>query len=192
MRSHIPLQENETVLHTFRKHWFILVAELLPIFVAFLLPFLLYGFLSYADIEIQGQSLNLSLSGELWLFAGSLWALFVWMKIAASVTHYYLDAWMVTGEHLIDIEQWSLFHRQTSVSRIDRIQDITVETPGFIATVFHFGDIHVQTAGAEREFVMRGIANPKFVREAILRQQDTLFHKNGTVPDQEVTKGVEA
>ena len=187
----LPLQENETVLFTFRKHWFILFAELLPFVIVFLLPFILYIALRTVDISFEGQPLIPHFSGDLLLFAGSLWALFVWLRIASSVTHYYLDAWMVTGEHLIDIEQRTLFDRQTSVSRIDRIQDITVETPGFIATLLHFGTIHVQTAGSEREFIMRGIADPKFVREAILRQQDRLFHKDGSAPEQAITQAVE-
>lgn len=188
----LPLKPTEVILFTFRKHWFVLLVELVPLSLVFVLPFVFYVWIEQSEFSFNGQILALNLSPDLLLFAGSLWALFLWMKAAASVTHYYLDAWMVTSDHLIDIEQFNLFHRQTSVSRIDRIQDITIETLGFIATLLHFGDIHVQTAGTEREFVMRGIANPKYVREAILRQQDTLFHKDRPAPDQGVTGGVEA
>ena len=94
------------------------------------------------------------------------------MRIVGVWTDYYLDVWMVTDKRIIDIEQKSFFHRQTSVFRIERIQDITIETRGIIATLLNFGDIHVQTAGESQEFIMRGIANPKYMRRIILRQQD--------------------
>ena len=94
------------------------------------------------------------------------------MRVAGVWTDYYLDVWMVTDKRVIDIEQKGFFHRQTSVFRIERIQDVTVETHGIVATLLNFGDIHVQTAGEGQEFIMRGIANPKYVRRVILRQQD--------------------
>jgi len=189
----LPLEEHEVVLLTFRKHWIILLLELLPLAILFVLPFALYYLFQVTGIPFgPTETVRLEIPSTHLFFAGAAWSLIIWMRVATTVTHYYLDAWVITSDHLIDIEQKNFFHRQTTILRLDRIQDTTVETPGILPTLLHFGNIHVQTAGKEREFVMRGIANPKYVREVILHQQDLLYHNNAPVPDPQITREFQA
>lgn len=190
---HLPLDKNEIVLFTFRKHGLVLLLELLPSVLLFLLPFALYAYAAHFPVQLGGSTLTVALPTDVLIFLGSVWALLFWMRVAGDVTRYYLDAWVVTSDHLMDIEQVGLFHRQTSVLRLDRIQDITVLTPGILSTFFHFGNIYVQTAGAEREFVMRGIRDAKHVREVILSGQDALFHRDRdpSAPDRRTTHEVD-
>jgi len=101
------------------------------------------------------------------------------MRAIGIWTDYYLDVWTVTDKRIIDQEQQGLFHRRTSVFRIERIQDVTIEVRGIVATLLNFGDIHVQTAGEAQEFIMYGIAHPKYVREIILEQLDRVTESIG-------------
>lgn len=82
-------------------------------------------------------------------------------------TDYYLDVWILTDKRLIDVEQRGLFHRKVSSLDLRNIQDIKIETKGLIATFLKFGDIHVQTAGADREFVIREAYNPELVKRQL-------------------------
>ncbi len=190
----LPLQENETVVFTFRKHWFVLCMELLPIVLGLLLPYIVYLYLAQTDLMFQGRKLLPDLPSDVVLFASALWILLLWMKTASTITRYYLDAWIISSEHLIDIEQVGLFYRQTSVLRMDKIQDVTVETPGFFSTLLRFGNIRVQSAGDEQEFLMRGIGDPQRVREAILHQQDLVFHRQKDLgaPERRITSQFDA
>jgi hypothetical protein len=40
-----------------------------------------------------------------------------------------------------------------------------------LPTIFHFGNLHIQTAGEFREFVMRQISDPEIVKQVIFEAQ---------------------
>jgi len=171
--SDIP--KDETILLRRRKHWFVLYRELAPsAFLAFA-PFILYPFIAGYEFTIGTYSIEIYVTAAWATFLGSAWLLIFWMKGIGIWTDYYLDIWSITDKKIIDNEQKGFFHRETSVLRLEKIQDVTIETRGFVATFLNFGDIHVQTAGEEREFVMYGIASPKHVRDIIVEAQDLVL-----------------
>jgi len=55
---------------------------------------------------------------------------------------------------------------------MERIQDVTYEVEGIVATILGFGDVHVQTAGESDEFLIKGISNPERVKKKILGHID--------------------
>jgi hypothetical protein len=75
-----------------------------------------------------------------------------------------LDVWIITSKKIIDVEQHSLFRREISIMNLEKIQDITFEIRGFIPTLFNYGDIKVQTAGAVGSFLIRGVPNPALIQ----------------------------
>jgi hypothetical protein len=56
--------------------------------------------------------------------------------------------------------------------RIDKIQDATIESHGFLAHFFDFGNIHLQTAGAQKEFIITHVRDAVGVKNAILHAMD--------------------
>jgi membrane protein YdbS with pleckstrin-like domain len=171
--------EGEQIRILVRKHWFILFADIVGLLFLFALPYAFYLFAVGRTLSLPNEtwSMTVILDPTLLLFIGSAWALIFWVKLFGVWTNYYLDVWVVTDRRVIDIEQKGLFHRQTSIFRMERIQDVTVEIHGLIATLFNFGDVHVQTAGVAQAFIIRGVANPKHVRESILAEQDRIIEQ---------------
>ncbi|MEX0672919.1 MAG: PH domain-containing protein [Candidatus Paceibacterota bacterium] len=162
------LEKGEHVLFEVRKHWFVYVAKVwaLPL-VALVPPTALLGLLA-ADIELP---IAVELSHiALGSFLYSIWLLLLWVLAFILWTDYYLDEWVVTPQRIIDIEQHGLFHRDIASLRFDRIQDISSEVPGFIATMFNFGQLRVQSAGEEREVVLAGARDPFEAREKLNEQ----------------------
>ena len=47
------------------------------------------------------------------------------------------------------------------------IEDITVKEEGFSATMVGYGSLEVQTAGAQREFIVENVKNPTKIQVAI-------------------------
>ncbi len=171
------ISKDETILLRRRKHWFILSGEILGTVVLAIAPFILYPFVAGYDLLIGSRSVTILLSNSWITFLGSAWLLIFWMRGMGIWTDYFLDLWIITDKRIVDIEQKGFFHRKISVLLIEKIQDVTIETSGFIPTLLNFGDIHVQTAGEELEFVMHGISNPKHVREIITKAQDSQSKK---------------
>jgi len=85
---------------------------------------------------------------------------------------YFLDRWVVTEKHIIDIEQKSLFYRTFSKQEISRIQDVTSEVRGFFQTMFNFGNVTIQTAGEQERFVFQQVPDPNGIVETIMKVVD--------------------
>ena len=96
-----------------------------------------------------------------------LWLIVLWVIGFIFWTDYYLDIWIITDHKLVDIEQRGLFRRQISILHLDKIQDVTSNVHGIFATFINYGNLHVQTAGQQREFIIHNVANPNEVRQRI-------------------------
>mgnify|MGYP001597580778 CR=1 FL=1 len=157
-RLAINLHENETLLLTLHRHWFIFASQAFAAGVAALMPFLILLLLP----------MILFPHAIFWLLASIYWLMLVGFLLVAWI-EYRLDVWIVTTERIIDVEQRSLFSREVSEFLLSRVQDVTVEVPNLMATLLHYGNIVVQTAG-EKHFTIREIPHLDQAKEIILEQ----------------------
>ena len=123
------------------------------------------------------------------VFIYSVWLLASWVCFAIQWTNFSLDVWYVTQRRIIDVEQKGIFHREISNLRFDKIQDISIEVTGFIATMLNFGDIHVQTAAEDSsDFFMHNARNPERVRKIIFSQHNVESERTRHVKIEKETK----
>ncbi len=169
----IQLYPDEKIVMEVRRHWYILVAETLFLLFFVVAPFFAFGFLNVFDQFLAADKVV-----PLFLFMTSAWFLIVWITFFIIWTNYYLDVWIITDKRIIDVEQYYLFSREVSEFKLEKIQDITVEIHGLLPTLLHFGDVHVQTAGQMREFVIRYVPYPDQVKDTIFKLHDIAL-KNG-------------
>jgi len=162
----IHFQKKEKILITVQKHWtiyfiegiFVLGFISIPVFVAIFTPLI-------SSISFSGDYFLL------YIFFSSLWLLLSWNIFFIIWTNNYLDTVVVTNRRVVDIEQIGLFHRDVSSLYLNRIEDITVETRGFLGTMLRFGNLHIQTAGNDRELRLDHISDPEKVRKMISNAQ---------------------
>jgi membrane protein YdbS with pleckstrin-like domain len=123
--------------------------------------------------------IHINFEGSLTAFLISIyafWLLICWIIGFIYWTNFYLDIWIITNKRLIDIEQHSLFKREVSILELNKIQDITSEVKGILATLLNYGNINVQTAGSDKNFFISDIEKPNEVREKL--QGSITFPKN--------------
>lgn len=168
----IKLSPDEKIISIVHRHWFILFGQTFGLIIVFFAPIVLYIFAVGQTVYVLQTEITLFLPSSLAIFIFSMWGLLIWMQLFNSWTDHYLDGWIVTNKRIMDIEQRGFFSRQISSFRIERIQDVTTDIHGFIATLLDFGDVHVQTASESHEFVIKGAPNPKAIKELILRESD--------------------
>ena len=176
----IPLAANEKIVFSARRHWFVFLGHVLIILLFSALPAFFFSTLAGRDLpfsSLPGDSFYLA------AFAYALWLLFLWIALFVGWTNYYLDILILTDKKVIDIEQKSLFHREVSSFPLEKVQDVTVNVRGIIATFLKFGDVHVQTAGESRDFILRAAKNPFAVKEKILEAQRKILEKAETAGD---------
>ncbi|MBI5816817.1 MAG: PH domain-containing protein [Candidatus Yonathbacteria bacterium] len=175
----IALDNDETIILEVRKHWFIFMAQSLPLIFLIFFPFIVKIILSVtglSDIVVFGKHAQTFIT-----IITTMWVWFIWVAFFILWTDYYLDILILTNKRIIEIEQKALFVREISTFRLDRIQDITVEVSGVIPTFFSFGDIHIQTAGEVPEISVKSIPDPHKVREIVSRAQDEAIDKSRVV-----------
>lgn len=165
----VTLPSDEKRILIIRKHWFVIAARLLTVAIVFLIPFAVNAVLANNPVPVPEPLAPFFPLSNAWtglLLSG--WTALWWALAFAVWTDYYLDAWIVTDRRIIDIEQRGFFTREISSTRLDRIQDVTTEISGILATFLSFGTIHVQTAGESREFVLPGAPRPDALKERII------------------------
>ena len=159
----LSLAPGETILVTMRRHWVVFLGPTLIFLILLLVPpvalliarIYLPVFSSSAAEPVADMLLALYLAGLL------AYLLVRWLG-------YYLDVWIVTNERIMDVEQKTLFHREISEISLDRIQNVTIEVPGFLATMMGFGNIRIQTAGAG-EFTISEVTDFERAKDLILK-----------------------
>ncbi len=168
----IEFLDNEKIILTRRRHWFVILIEGISLALAALLPIIgliVFGlfFPTIANFPFQ-----------YWLFAlfgAAAWTQLVWMFFFIAWTNYYLDVILVTNKRVIDIEQIGLFSREIADLRLENIQDIKVEIAGWIYSFLKIGHLHIQSAGQSKEFLLRDLPEVQEVKNIILKCHDEVL-----------------
>ncbi len=162
------LEEGEVMLEKVRKHWMVYVEDFFIHFFAcfiFLIGanyFTARGSLSFIDINIDS-------------YIGMLLVMFViifWTSFFYAWTKDYLDTWYVTDRHIIAVNQKQIFEREEAFMQLNRIQDVSFEKSGFVATFFGYGKLKVQSAGTEQEFIMENVNDVEVVARMLMDLRD--------------------
>ncbi len=178
----IELEDGEQVLRTVRKHWFVILMEMLSIVAIGLLPVIGCVILLQLPINLEVISLfenNLAII----IFLLATWLLLTVMAATVAWTHYFLDLWVITDRRIIVIEQISFFNRKVSNFRLERMQDIKVTISGIIPTLLNFGTIRAQTASAaESNFTSPALPDPRGLQSLIQTAMDARLAAIGDTP----------
>lgn len=155
------VEENGVI--TYRRNYFILFWELL-------LPFLVIGLLLVTGglvrlyffldwITILAALTPLVLLTVVWL----IWRFEDWRN----------DMFQLTERDVIDIDRKPFgFGESRKQAPLSNIQNVTAERPGFFATLFDYGNVRIETAGAQAEIVFDKIPQPSRVLTDIFRRLD--------------------
>jgi hypothetical protein len=162
------LEPGEEVVLLARKHWLLFLSELLPYAIIAVLPFSLPKFLPLFSVSAPYAEF-FTYTTPLARAALGVWLLITWTGCWGTFTKYFLNAWVLTSHRIVDIKQRRFFSREVSSLFLSRVQDVTTEVNGVLPSLLNMGDIKVQTAAEDVEFVMHGIPRPEQMRDIILK-----------------------
>lgn len=172
------LEPGEHVVLAARKHWLLFLGELLPFAILLVLPFALPKLLVLAPPTASYVS-AFDYHTVLGRAGLGVWLLIWWTSAWSAFTRYFLNAWVLTNMRIVNIKQRRYFSREVSSLFLSRVQDVTTDVNGVLSSLLGIGNIKVQTAGEDIEFVMKGIPRPEQMRDVILRYVSTKPGVNG-------------
>lgn len=156
------LNEHERILYVGHKHWIEIIRALFKVsFFGIAFPWLLYVFLGIPP---------------LFWFAIITTAI-SYIRLLYILIDWYFDAILVTSESLIFVTWHGAFHQESSRISYESVESITLETEGFLATIFGYGEVGIEREGAE-EIKMEYITNPKRLELEIMRGKESFEEKN--------------
>ncbi|TSC92765.1 MAG: Uncharacterized protein CEN89_467 [Candidatus Berkelbacteria bacterium Licking1014_7] len=83
--------------------------------------------------------------------------------------NYYYDVLIVTPNHLIDVNQRTIFSREISQLHLTQVEDVRSQIKGIFPTFFAYGNVIVQTAGALENTLIKNIPSPQKVSSKIMQ-----------------------
>ena len=128
--------------------------------------------------NLSGQAYDLFIAGV--VVAITLLALILFVA-----TYIYRQSRLIVSDKsLIQVIQRGLFIRKVSRLSMSNVQDVSAEHKGFLATIFNFGTLTVQTAGEEDNFIFPFCPTPDTYADRILeaRQAYAKSVEEGTEP----------
>lgn len=163
------LEEGEEMIEKVRKHWIVYVND-------FLLH--TFGCLFFITIAVfLSSSANSKATGLFYGDYGAMilvsFVLLFWTSFFYSWTKNYLDVWYVTNQHIIAVNQKDIFDRDEAFMELVRIQDVFFEHTGFVATLLGYGQLKVQSAGTEQEFIIENVRYVEGCAHRIMELRDS-------------------
>ena len=167
-KKYFPTQTSgEKVFLLVRRHWIIFFGITSFIFALIIPIVVLVFYWFFAPETFTGMLGNFVI-----VFAG-VYTLAVLALLLYGFVNYYLDVYIVTNERIVDIRQQGFFHREIAELHLRQIQDVKAEVNGFLRTLFHFGDIYIQTAGERENFLFHDVPHPYTLSKKIIQLQKT-------------------
>lgn len=167
-------KDYEKLVYLLRADLIVLVRPIILFTILFSIPFIV----RYIFALVAPTILNSSHGALAFTVYRGAYLLFILVFALTAFYDYYLDVWIVTNERIVDIQLKGLFARTVSETRLYRIQDVKSNQKGIFATVFNYGNVHVQTAGAQENFLFDSVPDPVEIAQGISRlvEHDRPFH----------------
>lgn len=103
------------------------------------------------------------------------WYLVILGYILQSFLSWFYNVYIVTDERIVDVDFNSLLFKNISSAKLDKIEDVTTQAGGILASVFDYGTVKVQTAGTETEFEFDNVPQPakvaSFLNEMLIEEE---------------------
>lgn len=145
---------NEQKIADIRRHPIGLIIIYVQFFVAAVLAIGLLAFLVPSVLGSgAGVTTFLAALVLLMVFVGTIF-------IVLATRVYRGNQLIITDLNVTEVQQLGLFNRKVSELTMANIEDVSANTNGIFQTMFNFGTISVETAGAHENFVFKYCPNP--------------------------------
>lgn len=170
----IKQKSYEKVIHLLRRDAITFLPKILFFIILFAIPVVIYFFIQNAF----PNALEDSLIYPLLVLGGSVFYLSILLFFYTEFIIFYLDLSIITNDRIVEMEQIGLFSRTVSELELFRIQDITSEVNGVIATLFRYGNVHITTASENTQIILYNVPHPEKIREELIQlsHEDRKYH----------------
>ncbi|MBI2039670.1 PH domain-containing protein [Candidatus Microgenomates bacterium] len=163
---------DEKILLLLRAHPITNLSWIIPAILLFLIPFFL-------PRVSQAVGFDLSLLPETFLILILIINyLLVLVVVFEGFLFWYFNVYIVTDKNIVDIDFHSLLFKNIDMAPLRNVEDTSSSMGGILQTIFHFGNVFVQTAGATKNIDFIDVPLPHKVADFILDQAHKKYGGN--------------
>jgi membrane protein YdbS with pleckstrin-like domain len=146
---------------TYRRNYLIVLWEIIPPAFVFLLLI----------VAATAAVTYFNISGSIFYSALFILILFDLFWLLWRYEDWRNDIFQLTDRDVIDIDRRPFaFGESRKQAPLRNIQNVRAERPGFFATIFDYGNVHIETAGAESDIVFDRVPHPSQVLSDIFHR----------------------
>ena len=154
------LDEDDEVIMIVHKHWMIGLKFLFWPTVSFIAAWTFLYFTPFLGV----------------FYAVSLCAVISLVWWLRNFYDYYLDAWIITSQGIIDVEWHGWFHRESTRVLYSDVHGVSYEIQGITSTLLRYGEISVEKISTGDAIVMNHVARPRAIESIILQAMEDYLH----------------
>lgn len=155
-------EDDEHIELLLRQHWIVNTSWIAISILMFLVPFILV---------VADQTLSLSVTSQvpLKVIFGLLilWYMFTLAYIIEHFLSWYFNIYIVTNQHLVDINFHSLLNKEIIESGIENVESASSKMSGIFSSLFNYGNVTVQTAAETQHLTFDSVPFPDKVVDRI-------------------------
>lgn len=162
---------DEKILLLLRAHPITNLSWIIPALLLFFWPFF---------IPTAFQLLNWNLSiipqsfGLVFLIINYLLILTI---VFEGFLGWYFNVYIVTDKNIIDVDFHSVLFKTIDVAPLRNIEDTSSSMGGILHSIFHYGHVFIQTAGATKNIDLASVPRPHHVADFILDESHKIYGK---------------
>lgn len=133
--------------------------------------FIFFPLLVITGLPFIGVGTSSSFATRTIFISTIVWELVAFGYIFEQFLNWYFSVYIVTNLRIVDIDFVNLVSKKVSDAQLKDIEDITYTQNGIFRSIFNYGDVVVQTAGAKPEFDFYAVPRPADVAQVISELQ---------------------
>lgn len=155
-------QEPNEQIHLFlRRHVITNIGWIIPTIFFFLLPLVIWVFLSLVGITITDIPISYLLILTVFYYLIVLGYAFLNFII------WFYNVGIVTQQRVIDIDVHNITSKNVASTNISDIVDVEYSQQGILASALNYGDVNLQTEGLKPNFEFHKVPQPALVADII-------------------------
>ncbi len=97
------------------------------------------------------------------LFLNVFGFVLVYFYVWINFLKWYFNVGLVTNERVLDIDFKNVLYKEENIARLENVEQMSSKKIGYIGSIFNYGDVHVETAGAEVNIEFLRVPNPSAI-----------------------------
>lgn len=160
---------NEKILLLLRAHPITNLSWLIPAVLLFLWPFFIPKALQFFNLDLSTIPQSFEI---IFLIINYLLVLTITFE---GFLYWYFNVYIVTDKNVIDVDFHSILFKNIDVAPLRNIEDTSSSMGGILNSIFHYGNVFIQTAGATKNIDFISVPRPHYVADFILDEAHKIY-----------------